>query len=154
MRGPLLPVSSPLLHFTRINLHHCLQEFNRVLTGPLEGIAPDNRPKPSAVTNGARLVEHVLVAVLLRAAGKDHNAAPVKRALHHVSHALCQSANGHCGLGVRLLSFNLLNVVAGQLYLHNVRAKLSGNVGGVRNHVDGRFTFFAKAGSAGEIPST
>ena len=47
-----------------VNLHDRAQEGEGVLSGPLEGVAADDRAEPAAVADGARLVVHGLIVSL------------------------------------------------------------------------------------------
>ena len=53
-----------------------------------------------------------------------------------------QRVNGDSGFGVSLLSFRLLDVGGGQLDLDDMRAELGGDMRGVGDHINRRFSFF------------
>ena len=73
----------------------------------LKGIAADDGAKAAAIADAGDLLDDFFFA-LGRAARKDHHAPPVERRLHHVAHALGQSASRHICL--RLARLVLLNV--------------------------------------------
>src|SRR6266852_1737026 len=114
----------PLLLLARVDLHHGVQEPQRVVARPLERVAPDDGAEAAAVADTAALVEDRLVVLLGGPAREDHDAAPVEGGLHHVAHALAQRGHRHLGLLVGLLGLGLLDVLGGGRHLDDVDAEL------------------------------
>src|SRR6266851_1361202 len=107
----------PLLLLARVDLHHGVQEPQRVVARPLERVAPDDGAEAAAVADTAALVEDRLVVLPGGPAREDHDAAPVEGGLHHVAHPLAQRGHRHLGLLVGLLGLGLLDVLGGGLHL-------------------------------------
>jgi hypothetical protein len=59
-----------LSHFPSVNLHDHLEEFQGLFHRTLEGVAADNGAEAAAVADGASLIEHRFVVILLGAAEK------------------------------------------------------------------------------------
>ena len=59
-----------LIHFPSVNLHNRLEEFQGLFPRTLEGVAADNGAEAAAVADGASLIEHRFVVILLGAAEK------------------------------------------------------------------------------------
>src|SRR5512134_1086456 len=92
-----------LLLLARVDLHHGVQEPQRMIARPLERVAPDDGAETAAVADAAALVEDRLVVLLGGPAREDHDAAAVEGRLHHVPHPLAQGRHRHLGLLVSLL---------------------------------------------------
>src|SRR6185503_18025610 len=118
-----------------VDVHHLTQELDRLAARPLEGVPSDDRPEAAAVTDTADLVEDG--GRLLRlAAGEDDDSAPGEGALHDVTDALGERADGDLLLLVDLLRGRLLEVRGRRLHLHDVRAELAGDLRRVGDDVD------------------
>src|SRR5919108_2880169 len=116
----LVPPTSParitLLLSARVESHHGAEELQRVGLLSLERVAPDDRPEPAAVADGADLIED-LVILRRGAAGEDDDAPAVERRLHDVAHALGQSPDRHLRGLVDFLGRRLFQLRRRQLHL-------------------------------------
>ena len=74
----------------------------RVFFDALKGVPPNDRPKPTAVTNRADFIEEFQIA-LGRAAREDDNPFIIEGALHDVADAFGRRLNGHVMFLIRLL---------------------------------------------------
>jgi hypothetical protein len=83
----------------------------------LEGVTADNGAEAATIANGASLIEHGFIVILLGAAGEDHDAVTIKGALDNVADALGEGSDRDTQLLVNFLGFRLLEVRAGQLHL-------------------------------------
>src|SRR5262249_1927786 len=147
----LVPPTSParitLFLRPRVDAHDRREELQRLWLLPLERVASDDRAEAAAIADGADLVEDLLV-LGGGAARENDGAAAVEGRLHDVPDALGERADRHLRRFVDLFRRRLLEVRRRQLDLDDVRAELRGDVGGVRRHVDGRFTVLGEAGAA------
>src|SRR5205814_4630447 len=150
-RVVLVPPTSParitLLLRARVESHHGAEELQRVGLLALKRVTPDDRPEPTAIADGADLIEH-LVVLRGGATGEDDDAPAVERRLHHVAHTLGQRPDRHLRGLVDVLRRGLLEVGRGQLDLDDVRTKLGGDVRGIGGDVRRRLAILAEAGAA------
>src|SRR5207249_3556811 len=126
---------APSLGLPRVDVHDRLEELDRLLARPLEGVAPDDRSEAAAVPDAPDLVED-RGGVLRLPAGEDHDAPAVEGALHHVPHPLGERRDRDALLVVDLLGGRLLDVRRRQLHLDDVRAELAGDLRRVGDDVD------------------
>ena len=59
-----------LSHFPSVDLHDRVEKLQGVFLGTLEGVAADDGAEAAAVADGADLIEHRFVVILLGAAEK------------------------------------------------------------------------------------
>src|SRR5208337_2731013 len=110
----MTPLAPALIHLPSVNLDDRVEKLQGVFLGTLEGVAADDGSEAAAVADGANLIEHRFVIILLGAAGEDHDAVTIKGALDNVADALGEGSDGDTHLLVNFLGFRLLNVRAGQ----------------------------------------
>src|SRR4030095_1340417 len=68
-----------LLLLARVDLHHGVQEPQRVIARPLERVAPDDGAEAAAVADAAGLGRGRLVGLLGGSAREDHDPPPIQR---------------------------------------------------------------------------
>ena len=85
------------------------RSFRACSFGTLEGVAADDGAEAAAVADGASLIEHRFVIILLGAAGEDHDAVTIKGALDNVADALGERSDRDAHLLVDFLGFRLLD---------------------------------------------
>ena len=125
-----------------VGLHDGVEKLKGLSFLSLKRISSDNGAKPASVADRGYFVEDRAVS-LGWSAGKNHDAAAVEGALHDVTHALGQCADGNLFFLVNLARRFLFDVGARQLHFNDVRAKLRRDVGRVTAHVDAGLALFA-----------
>src|SRR5712691_8177718 len=128
------------------------EQLERVGFLALEGIAPNDGPKPASVADRSDFFEEGVVVFLGGPAGEDHDAAPVEGGLHNVSDPIGQCFDRNLLRLVHLLRRRLFQVIGRQLHLDDVGAQLSRDLGRIGDDVERRLAFLADLAAAGIGP--
>ena len=134
-----------------VDVHHGSEELERLRAGALEGVATHDAAEAAAGCD-ARTSWSSSFGVLRLAAGEDHDALAVERALHHVPHAVGQGLRRDRVLLEDLLGLGLLDVVLRRLDLDDVRAELAGDLRRVGDDVDRRLALLARCPRRADTP--
>src|SRR3989475_283549 len=128
------------------------EQFKRVGFLALEGIAPNDGPKPASVADRSDFFEEGVVVFLGGPAGEDHDAAPVEGGLHDVPHPIGQRLDRNLLRLVHLLRRRLLQVIGRQLHLDDVGAQLGRDLRRIGDDVERRLAFLTDLAAAGIGP--
>src|SRR5207237_4902383 len=109
----------PLRNLSCVDANDRVEQTERLLSGPLKGVAADDRAEATAVADAANVVEERFVA-LDGAAGEDHDPPPGESALDNVPDAVRHGLGLNPLLFVHLASGFLFEVRRRQLHLDDV----------------------------------
>src|SRR5580692_1027445 len=129
------------------DVHHVGEQANRLGARTLERVSPHDASECSARRHAANVVEQ-LVGALGLPTREDDDPLAVEAALDDMLDALGHSLRRNAVLLEDFLRFGLLDDVLRWLDLHDMRAELARDVGGIGDDVGRLLALFREAGAA------